>query len=98
MSNIADYYRDQQRKRHEQMESGSEATVMLGQVSGPIAELRDNILSRMISAYRGLSGVPFEFYFGCAAELTALDNLVRELEVRQRRGDIAAEKELNDGE
>lgn len=86
-----------QADHHQRMEIGAHAAIALSIISEPIQELRESIISDIISRYRGRD-VDHNSLIGAVAELAALDKLTTLLQSKQRQGEISAEKELTNAE
>ncbi len=75
------------------MQRGGEATAMLGAVGEIIDDLARQAVSLMVAQYRQ-GAIEHDFIVGKVGEIAALQNIMVELEHRQRRGIAAAEREL----
>lgn len=81
----------------EKIERGKEA-VFVESVIAPLIEQRVRIiLNHLVSMYRG-GDIDHDKMVGKIGEITAMYNLISDLESVQRQGDIAAEKEFGSAE
>ncbi len=87
---------EKQARRHRVMEEGAMATAVLGAFRGLILERQQEVVSQLVATYRGREAAGM-VYIGMAAELSALDGLLSNLESTVRRGEVAAEKEMRYG-
>lgn len=89
--------RQEQDQRIERIERGKQAVMAASFIIEPIMASREKALRRMINAYRG-GTVTHDMLLGGIAEITALDNLITELNNAQTQGEIAAEQEFRNGQ
>ena len=85
-----------QKLRHERIEAGHQATIIEAAFRGEIDRQVELLVTRLTNAYR--QGQEDRFFFGIAAEITALKTLLTNLETTQTRGEVAFEQEIQDGE
>ena len=83
---------DQQQKRMQQMEQGALAGAVEGAYRHLLEEQQQYILRKLIVAYRSKQDALA--CYGCAAELSALDELLSGLQTTQRISEVAKQKEL----
>jgi hypothetical protein len=89
--------REEQEARIGRIEQGHKA-VQASAIVGPyVAEEIGRINEAMIARYRDPEATADGFY-GYAAELTALRNLIERIESDRRRGVVALEQEVSDAE
>lgn len=80
-------------QNEQKIERGKEA-ILVESVVAPLIQKRvDTIISHMVAMYRG-GDIDHDRLVGKVAEITAMYNLISDLESVQRQGDIAAEKEF----
>lgn len=82
----------EQTQRIQRIEKGRQAVQAAAFLLEPILESREKVLKKMIAAYRG-GTVTHDLLLGGVAEITALDNLVTELNNAQTQGEVAAAQE-----
>ena len=81
-----------QEARLEDIEQGKIASVAHGYLRIPVEEAMQECMRRMISSYRA-QNTQHDVLVGIAAELSALDKLLNDLQVDIRRGETALLKE-----
>jgi ribosomal protein L17 len=82
----------------EAIDAGREATVIAGAIRGYVDDqIRQHLVSLM-SMYRNVAVRPVDHdqILGKVAEITALSDLISDLENVARRGDTAARREFGD--
>lgn len=85
---------DAQRRRHELMEAGREATELAAVIYQPINDQIELIMMQLINHYR--QGVMnHDYIIGKLGEVAGLTQLLSDLEMKQNRASLAAEKELS---
>lgn len=86
-----------QQERMDRMEAGRTATLALGILREPVEAYREKVLNRLIACYR--SGMTdHDTILGGIAELTALDNLIKDMQNTVHKGNVAAEVEFKNGQ
>lgn len=90
---LAESVQQEQAQRLHRIEKGKQAVQAAAFLLEPILESREKALKKMIAAYRG-GTVTHDLLLGGIAEITALDNLVTELNNAQTQGEAAAEREF----
>lgn len=83
----------EQTQRLQRIEQGKQAVMAAAFILEPIMQRRDLILKRLIMAYRA-GKADHDTMLGGIAEITALDNLVTELNNVQTQGEIASQQEF----
>lgn len=87
---------DQRLNRLDAMDAAREASVSLSVVA-PLINIRiTNYIQQLAGMYRG-GQYTHDQLLGKVAEITAMLNLISDLESTQRVGDIAAQKEIDGG-
>jgi len=86
---------DRQLRRMDSMEAAREASVAASIVIPLINTRITNYVQQMAGLYRG-GQFTHDQLLGKVAEITAMLNLIADLESTQRIGDIAAQKEFGD--
>lgn len=92
--NLDDAIQNEQSQRLERIERGRQAVQAAAFILEPIMESQNKILRRMINAYRS-GKADHASLLGGIAEITALDNLITELNNAQTQGEIAAQQEFS---
>jgi hypothetical protein len=87
---------DRRLERMDVMEEGREASIVASVVVPLINTRITNYVQQLSSMYRG-GQYNHDMLLGKVAEITAMLNLISDLESKQRRGDVAAQKEMGDG-
>ncbi len=82
-----------QQRNIELIEAGREATLVRAAIKSVVDEQVTVAVSHLMSMYRQGS-IDHDMLVGKVAEITAMDNLLAELESRERRAETAAQKEL----
>lgn len=82
--------------RLEKIEEGQRAGVIQDALIPYVTERKGRLLGKLISMYRG-GQTGHDQVVGVMGELTALDDLIQELESKRRQGFIAQEKEHDAG-
>ena len=83
----------EQTQRLQRIERGKQAVMAATFILEPIMESREKILKRLMAHYRAGTAT-HDLLLGGIAEMTALDNLVTELNNAQTQGEAAAEQEF----
>lgn len=86
----------EQAGRLERIERGKQAVMAASFILEPIMESREKVLRKLIAAYRS-GKADHDLLLGGIAEMTALDNLITELNNAQTQGELAAEQEFKHG-
>lgn len=76
----------------ERIEEGHEAGVIQNVVAPYVIQAKYDLMQRLITMYRS-GDTSHDRIVGVMGELTALDNLVQELEYKRRQGYVSQEKE-----
>jgi len=87
---------DMRLERMDTMEDGREASIVASIVVPLINTRITNYVQQLAAMYRG-GQYNHDSLLGKVAEITAMLNLIADLESKQRRGDVAAQKEMGDG-
>lgn len=83
-----------QQRRHELMEAGREAAEVASVVVQPIHDQIGLTVQQMVNHYR--QGVMnHDYLVGKLGEIAGLEQLLNDLEMKQNRASLAAEKELS---
>ena len=88
---------DRRLRRFDAMDAGRDAALVSSVVVPLINGRITTYVQQLAGMYRG-GQVNHDMLLGKVAEITAMLNLIADLEGAQRQGDIAAEKELGDGQ
>lgn len=94
--NLANAIQQEQTQRLQRIERGKQAVMAAAFLLEPIMESREKVLKRLMMAYRG-GTITHDMLLGGVAEMTALDNLVSELNNAQTQGEAAAQQEFKHG-
>lgn len=94
LGNLANAIQIEQSQRLERIERGRLATQAASFILEPIMESQNKVLRKLINAYRA-GKADHDTILGGIAEITALDNLITELNNAQTQGEAAAEQEFN---
>jgi hypothetical protein len=84
----------------EAIEEGRQATVIAGAIREYVdSRIRDHVIELM-GMYRSgaLHPISHDMVLGKVAEITALSDLISDLESKAMRGDVAARREFGDAE
>ncbi len=84
----------------ELMEEGRQATVVAGAVRGYVDDRMRERVIELIAMYRNgaVGAISHDMLIGKVAEITALSDLLSDLETVARRGDVAARREFGDAQ
>ena len=88
---------DRRLRRFDAMDAGRDAALVSSVIVPLINSRITTYIQQLAGLYRG-GQLGHDMLLGKVAEITAMLNLIADLEGAQRQGDIAAEKELGDGQ
>lgn len=88
---------DAQEHRLALMAEGREAIAMMGLLRPYVDSKMMNLVHGIVAAYRS-NRADLPLLLGVAAQMACLMDLLSDLDSRARRGDVAAQKELNGGQ
>lgn len=94
--NLVNAVQQEQSQRLERIERGKQANMAASFILEPILESQQKVLQKMISAYRA-GKADHGTLLGGIAEMTALDNLITELNNAQTQGEAALKQEFGNG-
>lgn len=87
---------NEQERRIEAIAGGREAVAMMGVLRPYIDSRVTNLVHLMAASYRAKTA-DFPYLLGIAAQVTCLMDLLSDLDNRAKRGDIAMQKEMQNG-
>lgn len=85
-----------QQQNIERIEAGREATFVRGAIQGIVDDQIRTSVVHLVSMYRQ-GGIDHDMLVGKVAEIAALESLMAELDSRERRAEVAIEREFGNG-